>query len=236
MTHQAGVDSTGRLGVLGGTFDPVHYGHLDAAAAARSALGLSGILFMPSHDPPHRRQDPHATAFHRFALVALAIDGLPGYRASDEELRRQGSSYTADTLRALHAAGWSPSQIFFILGADAFAEIATWREFPAVLDAAHFAVIARPGTTIDAALARTPTLHSRARRPDDSEAITTGTGVFLVEAATRNVSSTMIRARLAARESIDDLVPAAVARHMAAHHLYGAEDGLHGDSEDKARG
>jgi len=236
MTRLSRVHPKRRLGVLGGTFDPVHYGHLDAAAAARSALGLSDILFMPSHDPPHRPSDPHATAFHRFALVSLAIDGLPGYRASDEELRRQGSSYTADTLRALHAAGWSPSQIFFILGADAFAEIATWREFPAVLDAAHFAVIARPGTTIDAALARTPELRLRARRPGHSESITKGTGVFLVEAATRNVSSTMIRARLAARESIDDLVPAAVARHMAAHHLYGAEDGLHGDSEDKARG
>jgi nicotinate-nucleotide adenylyltransferase len=223
-----------RLGVLGGTFDPVHYGHLDAAAAARSALGLSDILFMPSHDPPHRPSDPHATAFHRFALVSLAIDGLPGYRASDEELRRQGSSYTADTLRALHGAGWSPSQIFFILGADAFAEIATWREFPAVLDAAHFAVIARPGTTIEAALGRTPELRSRVRRAaPDAAAADEGTGVFLVEAATRDVSSTMIRARLAARESIDDLVPSAVARHVTAHYLYGAEDGLHGDSEDK---
>jgi nicotinate-nucleotide adenylyltransferase len=233
MTRRSRVDSTGRLGVLGGTFDPVHYGHLDAAAAARSALGLSDILFMPSHDPPHRRADPHATAFHRFALVSLAINGLQGYRASDEELRRQGSSYTADTLRALHATGWSPSQIFFILGADAFAEIASWREFPAVLDAAHFAVIARPGTTIEAALARTPELRPRVRRQVEGGAGTGATGVFLVEAATRDVSSTMIRARLAARESIDDLVPSAVARHVTAHHLYGAEDGLHGDSEDK---
>jgi nicotinate-nucleotide adenylyltransferase len=235
MTPAMGVRAKGRLGVLGGTFDPVHHGHLDAAAAARSTLELSEILFMPSHDPPHRPLDPHATAFHRFALVSLAIDGLPGYRASDEELRRQGSSYTADTLRALHAAGWSPSQIFFILGADAFAEIATWREFPAVLEAAHFAVIARPGTTIETALARTPELRSRVRRPAAAGSTADGTGVFLVEAATRDVSSTMIRARLAAGESIDDLVPAAVARHVTAHHLYQAEDDLHGGSEDKAR-
>ena len=224
---------TRRLGVLGGTFDPVHYGHLDAAAAARTALGLDDILFMPSHDPPHRPVDPRATAFQRFALIALAIDGLPGYRVSDEELRRQGSSYTADTLRTLHAAGWAPVQIFFILGADAFAEIATWREFPAVLDAAHFAVIARPGNTIDGALARTPALRSRVR-PTNHDMSTGGTtGIFLVEAATRDVSSTTIRARLAARHSIDDLVPPAVARHIAAHHLYGAEDGLHGDKQDK---
>jgi nicotinate-nucleotide adenylyltransferase len=221
------------LGVLGGTFDPVHYGHLDAAAAARTALGLSDILFIPSHDPPHRLLDPHATAFQRFALVALAIDGLAGYRASDEELRRPGNSYTSDTLRALHAAGWSPLQIFFIIGADAFAEIASWREFPAVLDAANFAVIARPGTSIEAALARTPDLRSRVRPAGASAAGRRTTGVFVIEAATRAISSTMIRARLAAGESIGDLVPPPVARHIAAHHLYGAEDGLHGDNQDK---
>ena len=224
---------TRRLGVLGGTFDPVHYGHLDAAAAARTALGLTDILFMPSHVPPHRPSDPHATAFHRFAMVALAIDGVPGYGASDEELRRQGNSYTADTFRALHAAGWMPMQIFFTLGADAFAEIATWREFPAVLDAAHFAVIARPGTSIATALARTPALRSRVHPSNHDTSMDSTTGIFLVEAVTRDVSSTTIRARLAARHAIDDLVPPAVARHIAAHHLYGAEDGLHGDNQDK---
>ena len=228
MTHRAGVDSTGRLGVLGGTFDPVHYGHLDAAAAARSALGLSGILFMPSHDPPHRRLDPHATAFHRFALVSLAIDGLPGYRASDEELRRQGSSYTADTLRALHAAGWSPSQIFFILGADAFAEIATWHRFPEVLDAAHFAVVARPGTSLEAAADRTPALRGRIRTGADALDAARETGIILVEAVTRDVSSTSIREHLSSGHSIDHLVPSSVARHIAAHHLYRTDDQLHG--------
>ena len=71
---------TRRLGVVGGTFDPVHFGHLDAADAARSALALHGILFVPAHDPPHRPTDPRATAFQRFALVALAINGIAGYR------------------------------------------------------------------------------------------------------------------------------------------------------------
>jgi nicotinate-nucleotide adenylyltransferase len=232
-----------RLGVLGGTFDPVHFGHLDAATAARAALELDEILFIPSHDPPHRPVDPHATAFQRFALVALAIDGLAGYRVSDEELRRPGNSYTSDTLRALHAAGWTALQIFFILGADAFAEIATWHEFPAVLDAAHFVVIARPGTSIEASLSRTPALRSRVRQASDGAFEQRHTSVFLIEAATRDVSSTMIRARLAAGQSIGDLVPPPVARHIAAHHLYarsvrlqpdpGAEDGLHGHHEDK---
>ena len=223
---------TRRLGVLGGTFDPVHFGHLDAATAARSALALQDVLFVPSHDPPHRSADPHATAFHRLALVALAINGVAGCKVSDVELLRDGRSYTSDTLRALHAAGWAPSQLFFILGADSFAEIATWHEFPGVLDAAHFAVIARPGTTIEAALARTPDLQSRARPAPAVPGTDGRTGIFLVEAATRDVSSTMIRRRLAARQPISDLVPSAVARHIAVHHLYGTEDDLHGHNED----
>src|SRR5690349_18497299 len=114
-----------RLGLLGGTFDPIHFGHLDAAEAAQHALLLDEIVFLPSHDPPHRPADPRASAFHRFALVALAIEGHGRYRASDMELKREGPSYTADTLAAFSREGWDPSQLFFILGADAFAEIAT---------------------------------------------------------------------------------------------------------------
>jgi nicotinate-nucleotide adenylyltransferase len=206
-----------RLGILGGTFDPIHFGHLDAADAARRSLQLDRVLLIPSFDPPHRPTDPMASGFHRFALVALAIQGNDALSASDMELTRTGPSYTADTLRAVARQGWLPSQIFFILGSDAFAEIATWREYPAVLDTANFVVIARPGTTLDAATARTPSLRGRL-----------GQSIFLVEARTRDVSSSTIRARLATRQPIDDLVPAAVARHIAAHHLYGAVDDLHG--------
>lgn len=220
-----------RLGVLGGTFDPVHFGHLDAADAARAQLELDEVLFVPAHDPPHKPVDPRASAFQRFALVSLAIQDSPGYRTSEMELMRDGTSYTADTLRALHADGWTPSQLFFLLGADAFAEIATWREFPALLDLAHFAVIARPGTTLEQALERTPALRSRARASSDLASNSGATGVFLVEARTRDVSSTMIRVRLAAGASIDDLVPPAVARHIMAHQLYGAVNDLHGENE-----
>lgn len=220
-----------RLGVLGGTFDPIHFGHLDAAEAARAALELDEVLFIPAHDPPHKPADPHASAFHRFALVALAIQEWPGFRVSDMELDREGASYTADTLRALHAGGWEPQQIFFTLGADAFAEIATWKEFPRVLDLAHFVVVARPGTTVHEALARTPELERRARQVSgDARAEQQGTGIYLVEARTRNVSSTIVRERLAGGGGIDDLVPGAVARHIVTHNLYGAVDDLHGEN------
>lgn len=220
-----------RLGVFGGTFDPLHHGHLDAAAAARAALDLDELLFIPAKNPPHRPQMPHATASHRFALAALAINDIDGYRVSDAELLREGRSYTADTLRHLQSSGWAPSQLFFIIGADAFAEIATWRDYPAVLDLAHFAVIARPGTNIDSAMGNTSELQSRIRPIAAGPTAAGGTAIFWVEASTRDVSSTMIRARLAAGLTIHDLVPAPVARHIVAHHLY-TEDDLHGEDKD----
>jgi nicotinate-nucleotide adenylyltransferase len=222
------MNASRRLGILGGTFDPIHSGHLDTADAARRALRLDEVVLIPSSDPPHRAADPLASGFHRFALIALAIEGHDELRVSDMELTRTGPSYTADTLRAVAREGWQPSQIFFILGSDAFAEIATWREFPAVLDRAHFVVIARPGTTLEAAAARTPALRERLRRAGEETPSASGTSIFLVEARTRDVSSSTIRARLGAGQPIDDLVPAAVARHIAAHHLYGAVDDLHG--------
>jgi nicotinate-nucleotide adenylyltransferase len=198
-----------RIGLLGGTFDPIHVGHLEAASAVRAAVGLDQVLVVPAHDPPHRDADPHASAFHRFAMICLAIAGRPEYRASDVELRRHGPSYTALTLRDLHTEGWTPEQLYFIVGADAFAEIASWYDFPAILDACRFAVVARPGMTLEAAVARTPSLRERVGRT-----------IVLVEAATPAVSSTAIRARLMSGGSIDGMVPAAVAQHIAAHELY----------------
>ena len=219
-----------RLGVFGGTFDPIHVGHLDAASAARQALSLDDVLFLPSHVPPHRSADPRATMFHRFAMVALAIGDQPSSRASDVELRRTGTSYTFETLAALHAGGWAPSQLFFILGTDAFAEIAQWREFDRVVDGTNIVVVGRTGTSLESALARTP-LRPRVRPLDQAGEPSATTGVYLIEASTRDVSSTLIRAELTAGRSIAGLVPEAVERHIIKHGLYGAVDRLHGDTQ-----
>ena len=202
-----------RLGVLGGTFDPIHYGHLRAGDAAAQMLRLDEIRVIPAHDPPHRPLDPKASTFHRFAMAALAIDGRKTWRLSDAELTRTGPSYTAYTLRTLNAEGWEPSQIFFILGSDAFAEIATWYEYPAVLDAANFVVVARPGTTLQAASERLdPRLGDRSSAKR--------TAFHLLDVDTPDVSSTVIRARLNAGLPIEDLVPPAVARYIQNHRLY----------------
>lgn len=224
----------GRLGLLGGSLDPIHYGHLDAAAAARERLSLDAVTFIPAHAPPHRTGAPQASGFHRFAMTALAIANRASYRVSDVELARTGPSYTIDTLRHFHDEGWPASQLFFILGADAFAEIASWRAFPAILDAAHFVVVARPGTPLDAALARTPALASRVAHEATADAAASNMSVILVEALTRDVSSTQIRERLRSGRSIGELVPEAVATHITRHRLYGAVERLHGQDHPGA--
>src|SRR5258706_5510041 len=176
---------SGRLGILGGTFDPIHVGHLDAADAASAVMALDEIVLIPAHDQPLRVVHPRATAFQRFTLAVLAVEDRPECRVSDMELVRQCRSYTDDTLRALHDSGWRASQLFFILGSDAFAGIAGWHGYPRFLDLAHFAVIARPRMTIDEAPAKTPELRTRTGAPPrEPVASDTSPRIFLVNAHT----------------------------------------------------
>jgi nicotinate-nucleotide adenylyltransferase len=198
-----------RIGVLGGTFDPIHLGHLEAAAAAQRALSLDRVMLMPSRTPPHRAVEPRASVFHRFAMTALAAASRADLVVTDLELRRDGPSYTALTLQALQQEGYTPSQLFFITGADAFAEIDTWYDFPRVLSLANFVVVSRPGVTVS----RTPPV------PDHQSLIPT-VQTFFVDAITPDVSSTDIRRRVASGESIEGLVPPAVAEHIRRHRLY----------------
>jgi nicotinate-nucleotide adenylyltransferase len=222
-----------RLGLLGGTFDPVHLGHLEAAEAARAALGLDEVHLVPARVPPHRRTAPQASAYHRFAMVVLAVLDHEGLAASDVELRAPAPSYTVDTLARLARLGYHPSQLFFITGADAFAEIATWKQYPALLDRANFVVVSRPGWSAATVRDALPAIRDRMRSVgagDVSPAALARPAVFLLDAATTDVSSTLVRERLAHGESIAGLVPEAVARHIARHRLYAARlaaDPLH---------
>ena len=206
-----------RVGILGGTFDPVHCGHLDAGAAAQAALGLGEVLVLPSNIPPHRPQ-PQASAYHRFAMVALAIAGRADWRALDLELREGARSYTSDTLERLHAEGFGATELFFIAGADAFVEIPTWKNYPSLLDLAHFIVVSRPGVPVAALPARLGTTYARASA--SAVAAADKTMVFLIDAMTADVSSTAIRRCRAHGESIAGMVPPAVQRHIEQHALY----------------
>jgi nicotinate-nucleotide adenylyltransferase len=208
-----------RIGILGGTFDPVHCGHIETASAAEATLGLTRIYVMPSNLPWHRRP-PKASPFHRFAMVSLAVAGRKGWRAADLELRGEGESYTYRTLQKLHGRGYAPEELFFIIGADAFVDIQTWRQFPVVLDAAHFAVISRPGLPVSELQRRLPDLADRMIEPSIDLTIHSRPRIVLIDAATPSISATDIRARCDRKESIAGLVPDSVRQHIEQHGLY----------------
>jgi nicotinate-nucleotide adenylyltransferase len=214
-----------RIGILGGTFDPVHNGHLETALAASRALDLSRVLLLPSGAPPHRQQQPSASRFHRFAMIALAVTGVTGFELSDMEIGEPGPSFTYDTLARLHAGGMPASQIFFITGADAFAEIATWSRYPLVLDMAHFVVVSRPGHPAGTLPSRLSALASR--MTEVAGTIAAPHTIMLVDAATPDVSSTEIRRRLETGVSIAGLVPDRVAAYIHQHGLYARAGALH---------
>jgi nicotinate-nucleotide adenylyltransferase len=217
-----------RVGILGGTFDPIHVGHLAAGLAARAALDLDSVILVPAHDPAHRAAQPRASGAHRFAMAALAIDGVAGLVLSDMELAAAGPSFTATTMRRLHSKGFEPAALFFITGSDAFAEIASWCDYPAILDSCHFVVISRPGWALSALGDRLPDLAPRMRTTGAGRAASGDSvdgallSIFLVESATPDVSSTRIRDRVRNGLPISGLVPPSVERHIRRHGLYGS--------------
>jgi nicotinate-nucleotide adenylyltransferase len=195
-----------RIGLLGGTFDPIHTGHLDVARGAQQEIGLTAVHVLPSNVPPHRAQ-PVASAFHRFAMASIAVADAEGWRASDLELRMATPSYTMHTLRCYHQRGYAPDELFFLIGADAFREIHHWHEYPAILDAARFVVVSRPG--YDAG--ETVRLNSQTQQSDRA--------IFL-SVQTTDVSSSAIRQARAEGRSIRGLVAPGVEQHIVQHGLY----------------
>jgi nicotinate-nucleotide adenylyltransferase len=182
-----------RIGILGGTFDPIHWGHLDIGDIAVNELKLSRLFVITSNVPPHRPQ-PLASAYHRFAMVSLAVLDRPSWRASDLELRHDAPSFTSRTLDMFHERGYLSSELFFVIGADAFAEIATWRDYPGILNASHFAVVSRPKFSVKELPRRLPRLADRMARPP------------IDEVANRSVDHS---ARCANRRCVIDCDPAA---------------------------
>jgi len=209
-----------RIGILGGTFDPIHRGHTDVAATAQQALALEAVYFIPANVPPHR-PEAIASSFHRFAMAAFAIAGHSTWRLSDIELRAGGTSYTSETLQRLHHDGYASGELFFVMGADAFAEIAMWRNYPAIFDQAHFVVVSRPEHPVTDVARRLPDLSARMIRPGEKSP-SYPTSIILIDAPTADVSSTTIRRRIASGQSITGSVVPGVEQYIEQHGLYRA--------------
>ena len=220
----------GRTGILGGRFDPIHLGHLETAEVARRVLALDRVLLVPSRISPHRAAPARTTDADRLAMVTLAASGHACLSPCTLELESDAPSYTSVTLGCLRARERERTQLFFIVGADAFADIATWHDYPAVLDGAHFVVVSRPGhpvaelagTLPDLADRMTPVTRGSERLSVDAD---TAPSVFLIDAVTPAVSSTHIRARVARGESLAGLVPPKVVAYIQHRRLYTSRRG-----------
>lgn len=193
-----------RIGILGGTFDPLHLGHLSAASWAASTLDLDQILFVPA-GLPWQKQTVHASAEDRFMMVSAAIDDDPRFAVSRIEIDREGPTYTIDTLRALRSLPtYEQADLFFITGADTIAEIDSWKDYDQLTDLAAFVAVTRPG-------------FDSASDPDQEP---TAIPVIRLDVPGVEVSSTAIRQRVANGESIDDLTTPNVVRYIDEHRLY----------------
>lgn len=192
-----------RIGVYGGTFDPIHRTHVDIARAARDAAQLDRVLFMVAPEPPHKRGEVGTSADDRYAMVAIALADEPGLEASRIEFDRSGPSYTADTLRRLQA-DFPEAKLFLILGYDSIIDLPGWREPDAILARAHLLVVPRPGA--------------------DAEVDPKLTGHYdELPFVPSSISSTAIRRRVAAGEVITQLVPPGVEAYIQKRDLYHAD-------------
>ena len=200
-----------RLGIFGGTFDPIHLGHLAVADAAREALGLERVLFVPAGVPPHRTEAPRASAADRAAMVGLAIAGQPAFALSRIEVERDGPSFSVDTVEALAAAELAAGRrpdLWFLLSAEAFAGFAGWRAPDRILACCRLAILPR-----------------REYGPPDLDPIgrivpAAAERIVLLDGPHVELSASEIRARAGRGLSVRYLVPAAVASYIVDHALY----------------
>ena len=211
------------IGILGGTFDPIHYGHLRLAEEMLELAPLRQIRFIPTGTPPHRVA-PQATAPHRSAMVHLAIADQPAFVLDEREVGRTTPCYTVDTLRELRAELGAAQALCLLMGGDAFLQLHTWREWEQLFDLAHIVVGYRPGFTIAERIhAAPPALrqHFQQRRcAADALALQPCGGIAELAIPKLEISATLIRDRVAENRTIRYLLPDAVADYIHQHHLY----------------
>jgi nicotinate-nucleotide adenylyltransferase len=211
------------LGVFGGTFDPIHCGHLELARELREMLALSAIRFVPAGDPPHRSA-PSASAAHRLAMVELAVANHSGLEVDAREIGRMGRSYTVMTLEEMRGEERGRA-LALLLGADAFLGLPTWHRWGEIFELAHLIVVARPGVTIDDRMSPALANEWTRRRQGDASALSASAAGAIVEptVTAHPISASAIRESLARGNGIATvrgLLPAAVLAYIERNRLY----------------
>jgi len=215
------LPEAGPLGVFGGTFDPIHYGHLRLAETAREALGLTRVRLIPAGQPPHRAT-PGAAGAHRLAMARLAAADNPAFEVDPAEVEAEQASYTILSLERLRAELGPGRPLVLLLGVDAFLGLPTWRRWTELFDFAHLAVANRPGYSLDGATMPAALAEEATRRQASSSILRAAPAGHLVRFAMTPlaISATDIRARCTAGQSLRYLLPPPVVDYISRHQLY----------------
>lgn len=192
-----------RIGIMGGTFDPIHHGHLVAASEVADRFGLDEVIFVPTGQPWQKADTPVSSAEDRYLMTVIATASNPRFQVSRVDIDRGGPTYTVDTLRDLRSRYGPKAQLFFITGADALERILSWKDLDEIFELAHFIGVTRPGFEL-----------TDAHLPADT--------VSLVQVPAMAISSTDCRARVARGEPVWYLVPDGVVQYIAKRRLYRA--------------
>lgn len=218
-----------KLGLLGGSFNPIHNGHLTIARLVRDRLRLDQVLFIPTGDPPHKRDGSLAPAKDRYEMVRLALAGTPSFLLSDMELRRSGKSYSIDTIRELQRQFGSSAELYFLIGLDAFLDLPNWKEPIELLQACRFVVVPRPGQSFQslANMPLLPALDAQALTQLDAGALSqldivmpSRKGVICLPIPPCSISSSEIRQRIRQRTTQANMLPPPVESYILQHRLY----------------
>ncbi|MBI3797282.1 MAG: nicotinate (nicotinamide) nucleotide adenylyltransferase [Deltaproteobacteria bacterium] len=214
-----------RIGLFGGTFNPIHLGHLRSAEEVREACALDCIYFVPAAQPPHKGGSDLAPATHRLKMVELAVADNPYFSASAIELERPGTSYSIDTIRSFFTA-LRPASLLFIVGIDAFREFATWKDYVLIPKLCDLLVTSRPGTPTPPSDQFLPVALQTLFWYDPKTNVyrhTSGHSLVLHEIAGLNIAASTIRGKVRAGKSIRYLVHPAVETYITHHALYQPE-------------
>jgi nicotinate-nucleotide adenylyltransferase len=211
------------IGILGGTFDPIHYGHLRLAEEMLELASLGQIRFVPAGTPPHRGV-PQVSAQHRSAMVKLAIADQPAFVLDAREVERSGKCYTVDTLGELRAELGTEQPLCLLMGGDAFLQLHTWHEWERLFELAHIVVGYRPGFTLEERIhTATPELQAHYQQRLCAARVLSqqpAGGIAELAIPKLEISATLIRSRVAENRSIRYLLPSAVADYIHQHQLY----------------
>ncbi len=210
-----------RIGLLGGTFNPIHFGHLHIAEEVFKSCHLEQVWFIPTCQPPHKHLASEISFDHRLEMVNLALAEYPDFSSCDIEGRRGGASYSVETLQQLQCK-YPQHEFYFIMGLDSFQEIGSWKNYPQLFDLAHIVVTARPGFSGSLQELLPVAIAERFCYDSKSKNLQCDTGFSLIKVAhtCRDISSTEIRQRLLDSRVVAGQVPQVVIDYIQAYHLY----------------